>query len=132
MKVLRSMRSAADGLPRVGNVGTTLGPRVGIKGVPDDVEIQANGTVHPYSGGMSVSPHPITNFKPLRIPKRLGGVAVGVEMFELETDALPDELRYRPDPKKPERHGFIEPTRIMPFEEYQRAVQDTRHLWTAL
>lgn len=126
------MRPDADGFPRLGSSGTTLGPRVGIENAPDDIEIHADGTVHPYTDGMSVSPHPITNFRPIRIPKRLGGVGVNIEVFELETDALPDELRYRPDPKNPRRHGFIEPTRIMPFEEYRRAVQGTRDSWTAL
>jgi hypothetical protein len=30
-------------------------------------------------------------------------------VFELDTDELPEELIYRPDPENPEEHGFLEP-----------------------
>jgi hypothetical protein len=46
-------------------------------------------------------------------------------VFELEPDELPKELRYRSDPANPEGHGFIEPTRRMSFEEYQRLLHST-------
>ena len=50
-------------------------------------------------------------------------------VLELETDELPEALTYRPGPGNPEGHGFVEPTRRMPFEEYERAVHETRGLW---
>lgn len=53
-------------------------------------------------------------------------------MYELETGELPDDLAHRPDPANPDGHGFIEPTRRMPFEEYRRAIHGTRSLWRRL
>lgn len=50
-------------------------------------------------------------------------------VFELETDELPEELRYRPDLETPERHRFIEPAHRMLFDEYQRAVHGIRAMW---
>lgn len=49
-------------------------------------------------------------------------------LWELETD----ELRYRPDPKNPTGHGFIEPAEEMPFKDYERAIHATRALWRSL
>jgi len=50
----------------------------------------------------------------------------------LETDDLPDELQERIDPYNSERHVFIEPARVMSFEEYQQALYATRMLWQRL
>jgi hypothetical protein len=50
----------------------------------------------------------------------------------LETGELPDDLVYRPDPANPDGHGFIEPTRRVPFEEYRQAIHGTRSLWRRL
>jgi hypothetical protein len=40
-------------------------------------------------------------------------------------------LRYAPDPKKP-THGFIEPSRPMSIEEYQRLLAETAANWRKL
>ncbi|HZB07824.1 MAG TPA: hypothetical protein VE525_01790 [Rubrobacter sp.] len=53
-------------------------------------------------------------------------------VFELDTDELPEELIYRPDPENPEEHGFLEPARRMSFEEYQQTIYGTRALWHRL
>lgn len=126
------MKAAADGLPVVGDTGTTLGARPERENAPADTEIHADGTVRPYAGGMSTSPPPVTNLQPHRRPKKHGGRGKGIEVFELDTDDLPDELRARPDPGAPERHVLIEPSRAMGFEEYQRALHSTRVLWRQL
>lgn len=61
-------------------------------------------------------------------PPEFGGYGEA-PIFETDTDVLPLELRYRSDPAKPERHGFIERARRMAFADYQRAIYETRALW---
>lgn len=84
--------------------------------------------VRPGTGGMSASPPPPENLPSFRRPPEYGGTGKD-PLWELETDELPETLRYRPDPERPERHGFIEPSRAMGFEEYQAALEDTSGLW---
>jgi hypothetical protein len=117
------MRAAEDGVPEVGATGRYLGVR------PDvDVPVDECGVVGSGAGGMSVVPPPVTNLAPHRLPRGFGGRSKD-PVFELETDELPEALTYRPDPENPEGHGFIEPARRMAFEEYERAVHETRGLW---
>lgn len=125
-----------DGLPMIGTTGRYLGARRCGR-VKDFEEINPDGTVDPGKGGMSVNPPPPTNIAPSRrLPKygkdEDGKIGYGKDpVFELDTDDLPDKLRYRPDPdpKEAERHGFIEPSYRMPFEEYLQTVHETRTLW---
>lgn len=119
------MRVAEDGLPRTGESARTLGVRPG--GATGDVPIGPGGAVQPATGGMSVSPSPPENLPAIRRPPEFGGTGKD-PLFELETDDLPEELVYRPDPARPEAHGFVEPSRAMTFDKYQRAVHATRVL----
>jgi hypothetical protein len=112
-----------DSLPLVGTTARYLAVRRDV-----DIPVSKDDTVEPETGGMSVSPPPITNLHPLRLPRELGGLGKD-SVFELETDELPDELTYRPDPNNPEGHGFIEPSHQMVFEYYERAIHATRGLW---
>lgn len=125
-----------DGLPMTGITGRYLGARRDGP-VKDFEEINEDGTVDPGKGGMSVNPPPPTNIAP---PRRLpqygkdenGEIGYGKDpVFELETDELPDELLYQPDqnPEQTGKHGFIEPSHRMAFEEYLQAVHETRTLW---
>ena len=124
MKVLRAMRADdRDGLPLVGKTARYPAVRPNV-----DLPVEPNGDVEPATEGMSVSPPPVTNLPDLRLPHEYGGRGSD-PVFELETDELPDELAYRPDPDGPDRHGFIEPARRMSFEEYERAIRGTRRLW---
>ncbi len=117
------MRAAEDGFPLVGKTARYLAVR------PDvDIPVSRDGTVEPTTEGMSVSPPPLTNLHPLRLPREYGGMGKD-PVFEVETDELPDALAYRPDPDNPEGHGFIEPSRRMPFDEYERAIHATCALW---
>lgn len=123
MRVLRTMRADEDGLPLIGKTARFLAVR------PDrDIPLDEDGFVEPGTEGMSVSPPPMTNLPPVRLPREYGGEGKD-PAFEIETDELPEDLAHRPDPKAPERHGFIEPSRRMPFEHYERAVHATRALW---
>lgn len=114
---------STDGLPLVGTTARYLAVRPNV-----DIPVDRDGFVGPGTGGMSVSPPPITNLHPLRLPRAAGGFGRD-PVFEVETDDLPEALAYRPDPDDPERHGFIEPISRMPFEGYESAVRATRELW---
>ena len=122
MIVLRAMKSGEDDHPKPGWSARTLGARCNI-----DIPIAENGHVEPEMDGVSVSPPPPENLPPIRLPRDLGGRGKD-PVWEVDTDGLPDELSYRPDPDTPETHGFIEPTHRMTFEEYQRALHATRTL----
>jgi len=115
-----------DSLPLVGKTARYLAVRPNV-----DVPVNEDGTVEPGTGGASVSPPPVTNLHPLRLPREFGGLGKD-PVFELETDELPRDLRYFPDPANPAGHGFIEPSRRMPFEEYERAMHATRALWRGM
>jgi hypothetical protein len=118
----RSMKQANDGLPEVGPSGRTLGVR------PDDIPIE-NGLVRPNTGGMSVSPNSPYNLPPHRRPPEFGGTGKD-PVFCMGSSCLPDGLQYRPDPANPTGHGFIEPSREMNFEEYQKLIEQTRPFWS--
>lgn len=115
-----------DGLPLVGRTARYLAVRPNV-----DVPVGEDGTVRPGTSGVSVSPPPVTNLHPLRLPHELGGLGKD-PVFELETDELPGDLRYRPDPENSAGHGFVEPSRRMPFEEYERTIQATHALWRGM
>ena len=117
------MMADDDGFPRAGTTGRYLGVRPGV-----DVPVGPDGFVEPETEGMSVAPPPVDNLQTHRRPPEFGGTGKD-PVFELETDELPEGLRYRPDPADPEGHGFIEPARRMTFGEYERAVHETRTLW---
>ena len=127
MIVLRAMTAGEDGRPGiVENPARTLGVRVG--GRRPDIVVAASGLVLPETGGMSVSPPPPDNLLEHRRPPEYGGIGKD-PVWELQTDALPPELTYRPDPSGPDSHGFIEPTWPMPLNDYRNALRLTRGLW---
>ena len=86
-----------------------------------------SGSVDPGRQGMSVSPSPPENLPFRRRPEEFGGTGKD-PVFEMDTDELPEELEYLPDPDKPATHGFIRPAYTMTFEHYQRALHETREL----
>ncbi len=144
VRVLRGMLPDRDGLPRVGNTGSKLGARPGYAedemhpedrlgpgdSIWQDIPVSADGMVYPGTGGMSATIPPIDNMPPHRRPPKHGGdERIRNEVYELETDNLPDNLCVRIDPHASERHAFIEPAREMSFEAYQQALHSTRALW---
>lgn len=42
------------------------------------------------------------------------------------------DLAYREDPLQPGVHGFVEPSRRMTLEDYERALAATREMWRLL
>ena len=72
---------------------------------------------------MSVALPPIDNLPPHRRPPKHGGTDTRLEIYELNTEELPDDLAERIDLYNRTRHVFIEPARVMSFEEeYQQAL----------
>ena len=129
----------ADGVrPRVGPSALALGVRL----PPDehaDIAVGAEGMVEPRTGGMSVAP--AWRRLPLhRIPRRLRArfprAAGRNDLFlwrmgdgQFSEGPLTDRLFFRPDPEKPNTHGFVEPGATMPAGEYQEALAATRDWW---
>ncbi|MDQ4071014.1 MAG: sugar-binding protein [Actinomycetota bacterium] len=120
--IFRSMKRGAAG-PEVGPTARTLGARPGV-----DIPVDAAGRVKPGTGGMSVSPGSPHNLPSHRRPAELGGTGKD-PVWCTGTCTLPEGLTYRPDPKNPSGHGFVEPSRPMTFNEYQQLLESTRKLW---
>lgn len=135
-------------MPKVGPAGSKLGARPGYAEeeidpedriqpgdrIDPDIWVNAEGMVQPGTGGMSTAfpvegGHVADNLVPHRRPPKHGGDDASYEVYELETDDLPDSLQARVDPAGPERHVFIEPAWEMSIEDYQQALQATRDLW---
>lgn len=133
---------SSDGQPEVGRGRNLLGVVVdAAQGDPDVVVHE--GAVRPGEGGMSVAPKPETlpvHRQPKRLREQFPGRfprasgsntlhcwSMGEGAFT--ASPLAAGLAFRPDPTKPERHGFVEPECEMPLEEYERAVTATRSQW---
>ena len=112
-----------DGRPTCGTGSCMLGARV-----PVDIKPDESGQVHPGGGGLSVTPH-----DPVRLPPHLRPISLGgfgkLPVFEVEEGDLGTQLRYRPDARKPDRHGQVEPALAMVLAQYQGALAATRAAW---
>ncbi|WP_277751459.1 RHS repeat domain-containing protein, partial [Pectobacterium polonicum] len=117
-KIVRGMTND-NGSPKVGPSARELGARPGT-----DIKVDANGNVHPNSGGVSVSPN--TDGLPNhRKPPEFGGTGKD-PVWELDTSDLGKDLKHVPDSRT---HGTIQPSRTMSVEEYQRALASTKGKW---
>lgn len=126
MKVLRAMKADQEGKPEINSTARALGVRT--SGRRPDIVVAASGFVLTKTGGMSVSPPPPENLPEHRRPDEYGGSG-GDPVWELNTDYLPHGLVYRPDPKDPYRHGFIEPAVPMHLDEYETFLRMTQRQW---
>lgn len=126
-QLFRSMKEGEEGQPQIGPSARQLGVRT--EGPKPDIPIDAQGMVHPETGGMSVSPHDPMGLPEHRRPPSLGGTGKD-PVFSMNSQSLPEGLQYRPDPRSPQTHGFIEPSGPMSIEEYQRLLGSTASSWT--
>ena len=122
----RSMNEARDGKPEVGRSARTLGVRPGI-----DILVGPDCTVVGRAGGMSVAPESRVNLPRHRLPPEDGGTGKD-PVWEIGTADLGADLTYREDPLQPGVHGFVEPSRTMTLEDYDRALAATREAWRLL
>ncbi len=130
-RLYRSMRVDHDGLPTVGPTARSLGVRTDDDPprLYFDVRVDpGDGSVSPGAGGLSVAPDDPQNLPFHRRPERLGGGGDD-PVFAIDDTSLGSDLLYRPDPRQPSNHGFIEPSRRMSISEYQNALATTRSAW---
>jgi hypothetical protein len=124
------MMAAEDGGPEIDGPGKNPARTIGVRtsGRRADIEPDEDGMVHPSERGMSASPPPPTNLAEHRRPRRYGGTS-NDPLWELETEDLPPELVYTPDPKDPTGHGLIGPSKRMSMDDYLAALYGSRDLW---
>jgi len=117
------MKVSDDGLPQPGRSARTLGVRPGV-----DIEIDADGLVRDGGAGMSVAPGSAMNLPEHRRPPEFAGTGKD-PVWEFDSAAVGEFLRYREDPLMPGEHGFMEPSSSMTFERYESALFATREAW---
>lgn len=93
-----------------------------------DIRPDPASHVHPGRGGMSVTPDDPSRLPPHFRPASLGGFG-RLPVFGIKILHLGASLHYRPDPKKPRRHGFVEPSERMHLVDYQAALAATAPAW---
>jgi hypothetical protein len=141
-KIYRAMLIDGEFPQLGGEPQKSLGVRVG-GGANDDIPCDAEGNVHPNTGGMSVAPevhhlpmHRVPRELRRRFPERFPD-ATGSNRYacwwmgegRFESSPVADLLVLRPDPKRPTQHGFVEPDRKMSVAQYQGALAATRTSW---
>jgi hypothetical protein len=120
------MRKDAAGLPLCGSDANMLGVRPSV-----DIAADPQGYVLPGHGGLSVTPDDPNKLPPHVRPSHLGGRGK-LPVFEIPVGRLAASLTYRPDPARPDRHGFVEPAMPALLVEYQKALASTRSSWMAV
>lgn len=75
-----------------------------------------------------MAPGSVQNLPFHRLPETLGGGGTDT-VFAIDRDDLGPDLVYRSNPRRPAKHGFIEPARPMTIEQYQIALAATRDRW---
>jgi hypothetical protein len=139
--IFRAMLADGD-KPMLGASKRTLGACIG-SGPNDDISVDEQDCVHPGTGGMSISPsadrlpmHRIPRRLKERFPDRFAEATGSNRLWiwsmgegPFEAGQIADRLDCRPDPARPEEHGFVEPAQVMPQAEYQAALAATRDSW---
>lgn len=124
--------------PKVGPTARTLGVRVPPNPY-SDIMVNADGTVEPGSGGMSVSPD-VESLPKERVSPRYNRMKpnahghyddvcwrMGDGLFA--DAAISDRLVLRIDSSD---HGVVEPAYRMPLDEFQQALAASRDDWIAV
>lgn len=124
--LFRAMKKDLDSKPLCGLNSGNLGVRT--SGNFQDIPIDNQGTVHPQTGGLSVTPDNPDTLPAHLIPYSRGGGG-NKPVFMIENSSLSSDLFFRRDPKNPHNHGFIEPSISMQIETYQETLCATRSFW---
>lgn len=123
VQIFRVMQTDGTDRPLCGTGNCQLGARVGT-----DIRVDIHGQVHPRTGGISVTPNDPKLLPPHLRPERFGGIG-RLPLFQLDETQLGPSLCYRPDPKRPDVHGFVEPGTMMILSFYQAALAATAQDW---
>lgn len=124
--------------PKVGPTARTLGVRVPPNPYVDS-QVNADGTVEPGCGGMSVSPD-VQSLPKERVPPRYkrmkpnahghyGDICWQMGEGSFADGQISDRLVLRVDS---DDHGVIEPAYRMPLDEYHLALAATQDYWIAV
>jgi len=125
--LFRVMRPADDGFPNLGRSASTLGIRAEGRDNRPDIRV-VDGYVMPDRGGMSVTPDDWHGIYFVFLENALDN-AEPDRIWCLDEESLSDDLIFRIDSRHPDTHGFIEPSRRMPLEEYEALLGATRLHW---
>ena len=113
--------AAEDGEPTLGP--EDLGVRVGT-----DITPNGAGEVLTESGGMSVAPDDPFNLHRIHRPPSLGGTGTK-PVWEISVHVISSPLTYRPDPRRPDKHGLVEPDAKVSLASYIAALEATVSDW---
>lgn len=94
-----------------------------------DVRLDPAGLVQPRKGGMSVTPDDPKHLPAEFLPETLGGLG-RLPLYSIRSSDLGSNLIARPDPRKADRHAFVEPAAPMPIADLQQALCRTAPSWT--
>lgn len=94
-RLYRAMKQNSDGKPLCGTRANEFGMRPGV-----DIAADAEGLVHPETGGLSTTPDDPNLLPPHVRPPSLGGKGK-LPVFVLEVRALDEQLSPRRDPRHP-------------------------------
>lgn len=119
-RLYRGMRAEVDGKPECGSTHRTLGVLV-----PDDIAPDAQGRVHPGTGGMSVAPDDPMHLQPHRRPRALLGTGPD-PVFVIDVSEIGATLAARQD--RP-GHALVEPSAPVELASYVLALHRTRLSW---
>jgi hypothetical protein len=126
-RLYRVMRIDHEGQPRTGRKSSVLGVRIGPPSRAIDIRV-IDGYVEPNTGGLAVIPDDPMKIAEEFRPPDLGGSGDDPVWF-LPIEEVSEPLRYRPDPRCPEDHGYIEPAERMKLERYEQALIATKTAW---
>lgn len=93
-----------------------------------DTPGDSTDVVEPGTGGMSATADDPMLLPVHRRPNAFNGTGSD-PVYAIEAADLGPDLTWRLDPDGPSGHGFVEPVRRMPFNEYQDALWATRSSW---
>jgi hypothetical protein len=116
----RTMDDDPDGGPRCGPDASQLGVRV-----PDDIQSDPQGYVHPRTGGMSTAADHPRHLPPHFRPRILPGGRSSLPVFGIRDDQLSASISVRLNKK----HALVEPASIMQLAAYQATLCQTRPNW---
>lgn len=125
MKLYRSMKEDADGMPSLGRTGRSLGVRLGNAVIPDVLALNETDMIGPNQGGMSVAPGDPMRLKRHRRPPSLGGIGQD-PVWCIDVSDLSGDLLFRQDDPT---HGLVEPAHTMTLKQFEDALASTRPFW---
>lgn len=118
------MKSDDNNLPKLGQSARELGVRPNV-----DIPIDAQGYVHPQTGGMSVTVDDVMYLPAHRRPPNFNGTGKD-PVFSIKKEKLPKTLTARQQGSL--HHYLIEPGDTCTLTQYELNLSSTRPNWVKL